>query len=93
MIPERLSNWCDSFPYIVLFIISKNDVNFQPKSFTGQGISIFVGKFILGSCQRDMTVCFIFLLSFNISLQNETDGFIKPAFANAISAGVLVVRE
>ena len=83
----------DSFPYIVLFIISKNDVNFQPKSFTGQVISIFVGKFIPGSCKRDMTVCFIFLLSFNISLHNETDSFIKPAFVNTMSASVQVVRE
>ena len=66
---------------------------FQPKSFTRQGISIFAGKLIPGSCKRDMTVCFIFLLSFNISLQNETYSFIKPAFVNPKSAGVQVVRE
>ena len=40
-----------------------------------------------------MTVCFIFVLSLNISLQNETYNFIKPAFVNPMSEGVQVVRE
>ena len=42
-----------------------------------------------GSCERDMTVCFIFVLSLNISLPNETYSFIKPAFFNPMSEGVL----
>lgn len=56
-------------------------------------MSVFVGKLIPGSCERDMTVCFIFVLSLNISLQNETYNFIKPAFVNPMSEGVQVVRE
>lgn len=40
-----------------------------------------------------MTVCFMFLLSLNVSLLNEAYIVIKPAFVNAMSAGVQVARE
>ena len=39
-----------------------------------------------------MTACLIFLLSFNISSQDETGILIKPAFVNVVLAGVQVVN-
>ena len=63
------------YPYDVLtgvfvskFIISNNGVSSIQKLFRME-VLVFVRGLNLAACKRDTTVCFTFLLSFNISLR------------------------